>query len=130
MTTLNDELSLAMDSIHAMYEHTSDEHDRLRHLWVIHHRQRWEMYEAHVAWMELHPAIRMETPVPPQSMPFPEELRGLSCGAKTRAGTACKRNDLWDSGRCKLHGGISTGPRTKRGKRRSSRNGFKPKRTL
>ncbi|MDX8398363.1 MAG: HGGxSTG domain-containing protein, partial [Mariprofundaceae bacterium] len=40
----------------------------------------------------------------------------LACGAKTRAGTPCKRRDIWGSGRCKLHGGLSTGARTKEGK--------------
>ena len=48
------------------------------------------------------------------------------CGARTRAGTPCKRKDIWyPSGRCKLHGGLSTGPKTKKGKRRSAKNGFK-----
>lgn len=40
------------------------------------------------------------------------------CGAKTRAGTPCKRTDLYASGRCRLHGGLSTGPRTQAGKER------------
>ncbi|MDX8384772.1 MAG: HGGxSTG domain-containing protein [Ghiorsea sp.] len=39
-----------------------------------------------------------------------------SCGAKTRAGTPCKRRDLYNAGRCKLHGGLSTGATTKEGK--------------
>jgi hypothetical protein len=42
---------------------------------------------------------------------FPNVLRDLACGAKTRAGTPCKRRDLYPSGRCKFHGGLSTGPR-------------------
>ncbi|PHR11565.1 MAG: hypothetical protein COA41_20095 [Sphingopyxis sp.] len=50
---------------------------------------------------------------PPNRPPFPEELRGLTCGAKTRAGTPCKRRDLYLSGRCRLHGGLSTGPKGK-----------------
>lgn len=54
---------------------------------------------------------------------FPAMLAGLTCGARTRAGTACKRRDLYRSGRCRLHGGLSTGPRTAKGKRRSARNG-------
>jgi hypothetical protein len=54
---------------------------------------------------------------------FPAELADITCGAKTRAGTPCKRRDLYRSGRCKLHGGLSTGPRTAKGKRRSARNG-------
>ena len=60
----------------------------------------------------------------PSYPPLPDELRGMRCGAKTRAGTPCKRRDLCDSGRCKLHGGMSTGPRTKAGKEKSARNGF------
>ncbi|WP_390882416.1 HGGxSTG domain-containing protein [Halomonas saccharevitans] len=44
--------------------------------------------------------------------PFPQECRGLRCGARTRAGTPCKRRDLFSSGRCRLHGGLSTGPKS------------------
>jgi len=29
------------------------------------------------------------------------------------------------NGRCKLHSGLSTGPRTKEGKQKSAQNGFK-----
>ncbi len=58
---------------------------------------------------------------------FPEELRGMTCGAKTRASTPCKQKGLYINGRCKLHGGLSTGPRTKRGKRHSSLNWKKRK---
>lgn len=50
----------------------------------------------------------------PSSLPFPAELIGMTCGAKTRAGTPCKRRDLYDCGRCRLHGGLSTGPKGKR----------------
>jgi hypothetical protein len=64
---------------------------------------------------------------PPTSPPFPEELRGLTCGAKTRAGTPCKRKDLYRSGRCKLHGGLSTGPTTDEGKRKAAMNGCRGK---
>lgn len=59
---------------------------------------------------------------------LPPECRGMICGAKTRAGTPCKRRDLYRSGRCKLHGGLSTGPRTAKGKRRCARNGKLAKR--
>ena len=52
----------------------------------------------------------------------------MICGAKTRAGTPCKRRDLYRSGRCRLHGGLSTGPKTEFGKRWSAKNGFRPKR--
>ncbi len=66
-------------------------------------------------------------PRPPDVQPLPDDLIGLTCGAKTRAGTPCKRTDLGAAGRCKLHGGLSTGPLTPEGKRRSALNGLRPK---
>lgn len=59
--------------------------------------------------------------------PFPEECKDMICGAKTRAGTPCKLTGIYGNGRCKFHGGLSTGPKTPEGKKRSSMNGFKPK---
>ena len=53
---------------------------------------------------------------------MPHDLCGLPCGARTRAGSPCKRLDTWGNGRCKLHGGMSTGPRTKAGKKRAKAN--------
>jgi hypothetical protein len=46
------------------------------------------------------------------------------CGATTRRGTPCKAPAVWwrGNGRCKLHGGLSTGPRTAEGKARSLAN--------
>ncbi|WP_369413386.1 HGGxSTG domain-containing protein [Microbulbifer guangxiensis] len=54
----------------------------------------------------------------------------MLCGAKTRSGRPC-RNDgtLFANGRCKLHGGLSTGPKSAEGKRKSAQNGWSPKRT-
>lgn len=49
----------------------------------------------------------------------------LTCGARTRAGTPCKQKGLYDCGRCRLHGGLSTGPRTREGKRTSALNGMR-----
>lgn len=43
------------------------------------------------------------------------------CGATTRRGTACQRKAL-PNGRCKLHGGKSTGPKTAEGKARAVAN--------
>lgn len=41
------------------------------------------------------------------------------CGAKTRAGTSCNEPPAtaWKQ-RCRLHGGLSTGPKTEAGKER------------
>jgi hypothetical protein len=61
----------------------------------------------------------------PSLPPIPAECADMTCGAKTRAGTPCKRFDLYDNGRCKFHGGMSTGPRTPEGKKRSAQNGLR-----
>ena len=51
------------------------------------------------------------------------------CGAKTRRGTACRCHAIWDSrnnrprnGRCKMHGGLSSGPKTSAGIRVALKN--------
>ena len=41
--------------------------------------------------------------------------QGIRCEARTRRGTTCQRPARLPVGRCKLHGGASTGPRTKDG---------------
>jgi len=41
------------------------------------------------------------------------------CGAKNRRGAPCQCKLLYANGRCKFHGGLSTGPRTTEGKARS-----------
>lgn len=69
----------------------------------------------------------MKMPSLPDYPQLPDECLSMTCGATTRAGTPCKRKDLYNSGRCKLHGGLSTGPTTKRGKRKAARNGRQPK---
>jgi hypothetical protein len=102
--------------------------DYLRKRW----RQFWEQYGRHQRewqeWRELPSAIRIHTPEPKQLNPgFPEELEGLACGAKTRAGTPCKLTSIYTNGRCKFHGGLSTGPTSAAGKRKAAMNGFCPK---
>lgn len=52
-----------------------------------------------------------------RAKPRPYEL----CGAKTRKGTPCKALAL-RNGRCKFHGGMSTGPKTPEGKARALAN--------
>ena len=58
-----------------------------------------------------------------------ELLQRVYCGAKTRAGTPCKQKGIYYNGRCKLHGGLSTGPKTEEGKRKAALNGGKKKQT-
>jgi len=50
------------------------------------------------------------------------------CGAKTRKGTPCLRPAGWGTnhpgtGRCKLHGGCSTGPKDQRGNKNAVKTG-------
>jgi hypothetical protein len=45
---------------------------------------------------------------------------GQRCGARTRMGTACQRAAYKHNGRCRLHGGLSTGARTPEGLQRIS----------
>lgn len=58
---------------------------------------------------------------------FPNEFHYLRCGAKTRAGTPCKMKSIYSNTRCKLHGGLSTGAKTKEGKAKVAMNGFNVK---
>ena len=60
---------------------------------------------------------------PPLRQP-PDDLQGMKCEAMTRAGTPCKRTDIHANGRCKFHGGMSTGARTEEGKARQ-REGYR-----
>lgn len=104
--------------------------ERIRHKW----RCYWRAKQArHAAWERLREArwqewrrnpsgMRWREPPRPAHVPMPADLHLLTCGARTRAGTPCKRRDLYLSGRCKLHGGLSTGPTTDDGKARSARN--------
>ena len=53
---------------------------------------------------------------------FPQECIGMKCGAKNRSRQPCKIDQIYPNGRCKFHGGLSTGPKTIEGKRRSALN--------
>lgn len=91
-------------------------------------RRRWRRYSqlhatiaaAWNAWA----AGRRKTQ-PPRLPEIPADLVGMTCSAKTRAGTPCKLTSIYDSGRCKLHGGMSTGPKSAAGRRQSAENGKK-----
>lgn len=42
------------------------------------------------------------------------------CGAKTRTGKLCGKSPLKGRARCRLHGGLSTGPKTEGGRAKIS----------
>jgi len=48
----------------------------------------------------------------------------LRCGAKIRQGNPCANLPM-KNGRCRMHGGMSTGPKTLEGKERSRRSNWK-----
>lgn len=85
--------------------------DQLRKAW----RDYWRGYREHTSSPDW-PRNGAYPPIPPT-------FAGLTCGAKTRAGTPCKRIDLYWSGRCKFHGGLSTGPTSDKGKAQARDNG-------
>jgi primase-polymerase (primpol)-like protein len=65
--------------------------------------------------------------LPPLVLPpypeFPPGCVGMTCGGKgRRSGQPCQSKDIYANGRCKWHGGLSTGPKTPEGKARSLRN--------
>lgn len=43
---------------------------------------------------------------------FGSNYSGPRCEARTRKGTACQKPPLRGKNRCRLHGGLSTGPKT------------------
>src|SRR4051812_6726303 len=46
----------------------------------------------------------------------------VTCGARNRRGEACQCKKLLRGGRCRFHGGMSTGPKTAEGLARSALN--------
>ena len=56
---------------------------------------------------------------------FGPDWPGKRCLAKTRRGTECQRPAITGAGRCRLHGGRSTGPRTEEGRARISATNMK-----
>jgi hypothetical protein len=58
------------------------------------------------------------------SNPQGNPMTAPRCGAKTRRGTPCKAPAM-ANGRCRMHGGKSTGPRTPEGLERSRKANWK-----
>jgi hypothetical protein len=54
-----------------------------------------------------------------------DSLEGSRCDAKTRSGTLCRKYPIKGKRRCRLHGGLSTGPKTAAGKARIAAAQFK-----
>lgn len=91
-------------------------------------RRRWREYHAEHDRLANEWRDRGYQYPPPVYPPLPHDLVGLTCGARTRAGTPCKLAAIYRNGRCKLHGGLSTGPTSAKGKARSAANGWAQKR--
>ena len=52
-------------------------------------------------------------------MGFPEETKALEpCSARTRSGGKCRNYPIHGKRRCRFHGGLSTGPKTAKGRAR------------
>lgn len=68
--------------------------------------------------------IERGVPFPTQPASPGGETARPTCGARTRAGTPCRAPGVKDRAtgkrraRCKLHGGLSTGPKTVEGRAR------------
>lgn len=59
----------------------------------------------------------------PQHPPFPPECVDMRCGARAKStGEPCKSTLIYPNGRCKYHGGLSTGPKSQAGKLAALKN--------
>ena len=87
-----------------MYD--QQEQDRLRKLWKKYWTDRFRLEDEGI-----------------YPDPLPKELEGYTCGARTRGGWPCKQRVLYINGRCKFHGGLSSGPLTPEGKKKCAENG-------
>ena len=81
-------------------------------------RRRWRAHHAEHERIAREWAERGYQHPPPEYPPMPRDLIGLTCGARTRAGTPCKLSAIYMNGRCKLHGGMSAGPTSDEGRER------------
>lgn len=106
-----------------------------RHLQELHrearafHRSQLEKLALHDAMRQAYysfpPRFRPQSaPGRYEREPWPDHLCSIPCGATTSAGTPCKITVLYRNGRCKLHGGMSTGAKTKAGRKRQ-RDGYR-----
>src|SRR6266568_4313288 len=73
--------------------------------------------QIHAPFAPLSPEELEDFTESPEARPRPPKPM---CGARTRKGTRCQCKKLYKSGRCKFHGGLSTGPKTAAGKARAA----------
>jgi hypothetical protein len=101
-----------------------DQDARLRGVWREHFERCAQLSQAYHAASDrfIESGGATARPRQPQYPAFPDECRGMPCGARTRRGTPCKRTDLEINGRCKFHGGRSRGPTSIAGKAASIAN--------
>ena len=81
---------------------------KMRKAWMIQQAPGRAAYLAELSALVM-PFIRAGVPVKVRPLPF-----RATCGAKTRKGHPCRCFAL-SNGRCRLHGGMSTGPKTAEG---------------
>lgn len=62
------------------------------------------VYEQNAQWYELKRSTYEPAPI---------------CGARRKNGERCRSKDLYRGGKCRFHGGLSTGARTPEGKQRA-----------
>lgn len=70
------------------------------------------------------PAKSMGGKIMPSNPPVVARAPTKRCGAKTRQGQSCAQPGLHANGRCRYHGGLSTGPVTAKGRAKSAMNGI------
>ena len=59
----------------------------------------------------------IRTFVRPPKPPTIRKQERPNCGARTRAGGVCRAKVVEGKQRCRIHGGLSTGPKTAKGRR-------------
>jgi hypothetical protein len=85
-------------------------------------KDRRRLLKAHWAEMRRVDAL-LRRGVLPSWPEYPNECVGMICGGiGRRSGLPCKSKEIYENGRCKWHGGQSTGPKTAEGKARSQGN--------
>lgn len=73
-------------------------------------------------WLPKAAIVYLSRPVASRKKPARKPRLKQICGARNRLGTPCQCKQLFRGGRCRYHGGLSTGPRTPAGKARAFQN--------